>query len=549
VTGDVVPEPEPDECEPAGDVRAPDAIEPLIAYRSWLSDPDSRLHSLNDRAMWTPEWMTAQCSSRDHSVPHEGCECGFYATKEGDALALTVVFLGLLAVDSREPRTGVGAVRANHPGFAAIAGSVQLAGKVIEHDDGYRAERARIVEVFPISGWSREARSVAERYGVPLGEEIPIPLIPDFDPTGGGCGSAAMYPSLDEPTVFGRLSILAISLICIFYGIQGILEWSDWWLSLMVLGGVAGTWHAIATFPPRDATVVLLGAWPARRSPGSPARRARPAPSLLRRAAVSGDVVPERPDRDEAEPANDAQVPDGIEPITAYRLWQVAPDGNLRSLFGELTWLPGAWMAAHCDRSGHSAPHEGCTCGLYATRGLDDVLALAGTIETADAVVGRVELSGKVIEHDHGYRAELARVTEILPIEGQRARIGPVIRRYGVPIGEEIPASLFRTVQREGPRSRAPTGHSARTATTTRPSGTPKAAESLPWLLLIFAQITFNTLAAGMHRYDWSDWHLPAAIVGSIIAVGVWIFVRLWMGHRFSRQLRSFVSAPKNRPP
>jgi hypothetical protein len=168
---------------------------------------------------------------------------------------------------------------------------------------------------------------------------------------------------------------------------------------------------------------------------------------------MSGDFVPGRPDRDEPEPTIDARVPDAIEPITAYRVWRTDSYGRLRSFNHHGAWVPSRWTVARCARDGGAAPLEGCTCGLYAAKELEDVLALAETLGETTAVVGRVELAGKVIEHDHGYRAELARVRDILPIEGQRARIEHIARRFGVPIGEEIPASSIRAVRPRRPAS------------------------------------------------------------------------------------------------
>ena len=60
------------------------------------------------------------------------------------------------------------------PGAAAtVVGRVELAGKVIEHDFGYRAERARVAEVFTVDGAADWAEAVAARYRVPVGERIP----------------------------------------------------------------------------------------------------------------------------------------------------------------------------------------------------------------------------------------------------------------------------------------------------------------------------------------------------------------------------------------
>jgi hypothetical protein len=49
----------------------------------------------------------------------------------------------------------------------------------------------------------------------------------------------------------------------------------------------------------------------------------------------------------------------------------------------------------------HAAPHVGCSCGLHATHEAE-VLRRTRT----PAVLGRVALWGRVIEHDLGFRAE-----------------------------------------------------------------------------------------------------------------------------------------------
>jgi hypothetical protein len=49
----------------------------------------------------------------------------------------------------------------------------------------------------------------------------------------------------------------------------------------------------------------------------------------------------------------------------------------------------------------HEAPHVGCTCGLHGTHGLD---LLRRT--RCPAVLGRVALWGRVIEHELGFRGQ-----------------------------------------------------------------------------------------------------------------------------------------------
>ena len=149
----------------------------------------------------------------------------------------------------------------------------------------------------------------------------------------------------------------------------------------------------------------------------------------------------------------DVRVPDGIEPITAYRVWRGDLFLRLHSLNNETQWEPGRWASAYCPRSRHTAPDEDCTCGLYAAKDIDLALVLAAGVLTstspgdsmpATAIVGKVELAGKVIEHDRGYRAERARVVEILPIEGRSRLTESLAERFGVPVGDQIPDGEHR---------------------------------------------------------------------------------------------------------
>jgi hypothetical protein len=158
----------------------------------------------------------------------------------------------------------------------------------------------------------------------------------------------------------------------------------------------------------------------------------------------------------------DVRIPDGIEPITAFRVWRGDLFLRLHSLNNETQWEPGEWASAHCPRSRHDAPDEDCTCGLYAAKDIDLALVLAAGVLTstspgdsmpATAIVGKVQLAGKVIEHDRGYRAECARVVEILPIEGRSRLTESLAERFGVPVGDRIPTAslepiMFRSFRR-----------------------------------------------------------------------------------------------------
>jgi hypothetical protein len=96
-----------------------------------------------------------------------------------------------------------------------------------------------------------------------------------------------------------------------------------------------------------------------------------------------------------------------VEPIHAWRTWTLAGsrDG------AEVRLLPIAgtgkpWparepvRAACARRRHHRVPGADCTCGIHGTRGIDRLR------RTRDpAVLGTVDLWGRVLEHAHGYRA------------------------------------------------------------------------------------------------------------------------------------------------
>lgn len=95
------------------------------------------------------------------------------------------------------------------------------------------------------------------------------------------------------------------------------------------------------------------------------------------------------------------------EPVLAWRSWTLTGrrDGGgllLRPVTaGSRPWRPLEVAQATCRLAwSHEAPNVDCSCGLHATR---EMALLRRT--RCPAVVGRVALWGRVIEHEHGYRA------------------------------------------------------------------------------------------------------------------------------------------------
>jgi hypothetical protein len=149
----------------------PDGITPLVGYRYWnlsVGPEPWTLRSLNGELVHevnvdqpvgqrNDAWLVARCLASDHDAPEESCACGFYAMKTFSTLLSRTLSFG-----TTDPET------VTH----RVAGRVHLAGKIVEHDLGYRAERMRIAELRPFRGTEQTVARLAQCLGVPAGEPI-----------------------------------------------------------------------------------------------------------------------------------------------------------------------------------------------------------------------------------------------------------------------------------------------------------------------------------------------------------------------------------------
>jgi hypothetical protein len=184
------------------------------------------------------------------------------------------------------------------------------------------------------------------------------------------------------------------------------------------------------------------------------------------------------------------RVPDAIEPVIGYRMWSFVLDRWRASLFPLVhSYLAAAspwdgahrdWVSASCNRFAphpshdistggpfdmrrppvgfgpdlcvscprHDAPDEGCTCGFYATKTL--AVFQQGAF-TKDCILGRVELAGKVIEYTAGYRAERARILELIPIGGTEHAAIRLARRLRLPLDASVGFAAFSPRPARGP--------------------------------------------------------------------------------------------------
>lgn len=177
---------------------------------------------------------------------------------------------------------------------------------------------------------------------------------------------------------------------------------------------------------------------------------------------------------------NPLTIPDGVEPIVAWRSWQIAreSEGNgidvpkvkfrLASLMSLTLWPPMQAMTARClarefhigpggfnvfptppnaplmpDLPIHQhVPEEKCTCGIYALTPDYPIPVIAGL--TRGFVLGEVLLWGKILEGEKGYRAEYAYPKSLKVALGglspaEAAQTMSDLEAYGVPLEVLVP--------------------------------------------------------------------------------------------------------------
>jgi hypothetical protein len=162
--------------------------EPIVGWRQWNFMYPHFLANLGNDTIYVPrEKIEARCGQEDHSeqqAPHLPCTCGIYAYKEKPRL------LGEIRNTYGRPLASVLHHRVPPvPGLRLVYGEINLWGKVIEHEDGYRAQFGYPKRLWctpaiePLAGW------IGYVYGVPCevmpsgdGEEIKVQstIIPKY---------------------------------------------------------------------------------------------------------------------------------------------------------------------------------------------------------------------------------------------------------------------------------------------------------------------------------------------------------------------------------
>jgi hypothetical protein len=158
------------------DFNAPDGVQPIVGWRMWILErnkswwpryvqvrerylrPDEWLRSLNGN-VWVPgERMEAVCVSpglgrihKRHQAPDSTCNCGVYAFQSIDQR--------LLASSVLPPRDSL-----REP----VVGEVSLWGRIVVHQDGYRAQFAYPKRFWVDESSPEELKRALGTYGVPV---------------------------------------------------------------------------------------------------------------------------------------------------------------------------------------------------------------------------------------------------------------------------------------------------------------------------------------------------------------------------------------------
>lgn len=132
----------------------------------------------------------------------------------------------------------------------------------------------------------------------------------------------------------------------------------------------------------------------------------------------------------------EGEVPDYAEIIRAYRKGEGQLD--LRSAFHQdIVWHGGRLEARCSSEKAHTAPAEGCTCGIYALADTNRLIDGFGFGEGAH-VLGVVALSGKVIPGSSGWRAQRAKVIGLFNDPTMPIKL--IAAKIGVPVLDQVPA-------------------------------------------------------------------------------------------------------------
>ena len=124
------------------------------------------------------------------------------------------------------------------------------------------------------------------------------------------------------------------------------------------------------------------------------------------------------------------RAPDYTATMTGWRAWDVS-EGLLEAVGNSYRWKPRRAEAAVCRSGAHEAPKFNCNCGFWSFKTLDLLLEARKGAPGPDRVVGPVEIWGRVIECENGFRSEFAYPKELWLLKDGLESLSWI---YGVPV-------------------------------------------------------------------------------------------------------------------
>jgi hypothetical protein len=135
------------------------------------------------------------------------------------------------------------------------------------------------------------------------------------------------------------------------------------------------------------------------------------------------------------------------EPIIGWRVWRIVPfqrrggvpERRLTALANHAVWTPMMRAEAWCiggaphRAAPHEAPWPDCMCGVWALHTREDAEEKWATTN-GELCIGAVALWGRVLEFEHGYRAQYAYPQELIFLGGDGQLAAEVGQLYGVPV-------------------------------------------------------------------------------------------------------------------
>ena len=121
--------------------------------------------------------------------------------------------------------------------------------------------------------------------------------------------------------------------------------------------------------------------------------------------------------------------------IEAWRIWYLRNDGYLESIVSSVVWLPGNPMTGDVTYDGVFSWKTSKDARAHGRRALE--------MGSLPVIGGRIALWGEVIEHEHGYRAEYAKIIGLDYGWGRNIDLHQLRFEYGLPDAETRRPNLF----------------------------------------------------------------------------------------------------------